>query len=67
MTLSLANGKTDDWVGARTLHAGECLRRCRRMAQSVAELNLGTLKPLWEAIPELARMEPSEHRAKADS
>ena len=56
VTLSLANGKTDDWVRARTLHAGECLRRYRRMAQSVAELNLGGLKSLYEAIPELARV-----------
>ncbi len=46
MTLALANGKTDDWVRARTLHAGECLRRYRRMAQSVSELNLGTRSPL---------------------
>ena len=54
VTLSLANGKSEAWVSARTGHrSSQMINRYRRVAQSVAELNLGELRPLNEAIPEL--------------
>ena len=54
VTLSLANGKSEAWVSARTGHrSSDMINRYRRIAQSVAELSLGELRPLDEAIPEL--------------
>jgi integrase len=54
VTLSLANGKSEAWVSARTGHrSSQMINRYRRVSQSVAELNLGALLPLNEAIPEL--------------
>jgi integrase len=54
VTLSLVNGKSEAWVSARTGHrSSQMVNRYRRVAQSVAELNLGELLPLNEAIPEL--------------
>jgi integrase len=54
VTLSLANGKSEAWVSARTGHrSSQMINRYRRVSQSVAELNLGGLLPLNEAIPEL--------------
>jgi integrase len=54
VTLSLANGRSEAWVSARTGHrSSQMIHRYRRTALSVAELNLGELLPLNEAIPEL--------------
>jgi integrase len=55
VTISLANGKTEAWVASRTGHRSSAMiNRYRRAAQKVDELGLGNLKPLDEAIAELA-------------
>jgi integrase len=54
VTLSLASGRTETWVADRTGHKSSLMiNTYRRAARQVAELNLGTLLPLNEAIPEL--------------
>ena len=51
VTLALANGKTEAWVMKRTGHTTSMmLKRYRRDAESIAELNLGWLSALHEAI-----------------
>ena len=55
VTLALANGKSEAWVQDRTGHTSSAmLNRYRRAALSASELELGTLAPLVEAIPELS-------------
>jgi len=55
VTISLANGKSEAWVMDRTGHKSSLMiNRYRRAARTAAELHLGDLKPLNEAIPELA-------------
>ncbi len=54
VTLSLANDKTEAWVQDRTGHtSSNMINRYRRTARTAAELGLGELLPLDEAIPEL--------------
>lgn len=54
VTLSLANGKTEDWVRRRTGHQSTAMIALyRQQAETYAELGLGSLQPLCEAIPEL--------------
>jgi len=54
VTLALARGMTEDWVRTRTGHcSSEMIARYRRNAETVKELQLGWLKPLYLAIPEL--------------
>jgi integrase len=63
VTLSLANGRSEDWVVTRTGHRSSSqVARYRREAATAAELNLGWFKPLYEAIPELAAI-PSTREA----
>lgn len=53
-TIALANGLTETWVCDRTgWRSSEMVSRYRRAARTWAELELGTLTPLDEAIPEL--------------
>jgi integrase len=55
VTLALANGRTESWVMDRTGHKSSLMiNRYRRTARTAAELGLGDLTPLDEAIPELA-------------
>ncbi len=56
VTISLANGRTSDWVADRTGHksTGQ-IATYKRAARMVEELELGPLAPLDEAIPELRR------------
>jgi integrase len=55
VTINLANGKTETWISDRTGHkSSQMIARYRRMARTHAELNLGDLKPLASAIPELS-------------
>ena len=57
VTLALANGRPESWVMARTGHrSSQMVNRYRRIAMSFAELNLGELDPLDQAIPELAQL-----------
>lgn len=56
MTIALANGKTETWVQDRTGHKSSVMINLyRRQARKAAELNLGPLKPLHEAIPDLSQ------------
>ncbi len=59
VTLALAIGRSEDWVRIRTGHrsSGQ-VAKYRRDAETVRELGLGWLKPLHEAVPELARIDP---------
>lgn len=55
ITVSLANGRTETWVQDRTGHTSSVMiNRYRRAARSLAELDLGPLLPLDEAIPGLS-------------
>jgi integrase len=55
VTLSLAAGRTESWVMDRTGHRSSMMiARYRRAARTVAELGLGELVPLDQAIPEFA-------------
>jgi integrase len=59
VTVSLANGKTETWVADRTGHRSSAMiNRYRRAARTWAELALGSLAPLDEAIPELSLPPP---------
>jgi hypothetical protein len=56
VTLSLANGKTETWVQDRTGHRSTAMiNGYRRAARTAAELGLGELIPLDQAIPEFRR------------
>ena len=51
VTTSLANGRSESWVQDRTGHeSSDQINRYRRAARSFAELGLGQLKPLNEAL-----------------
>jgi integrase len=62
ITLALMNGRTEDWVRTRTGHkTSQMIARYRREAATAAELALGCLSPLHDAIPELAELDkPAE-------
>lgn len=56
VTLALANGKSEAFVTDRTGHRSSAMvMTYKRAARQAAELRLGPLKPLDEAIPELNR------------
>lgn len=56
VTLSLANGKSEAWVQDRTGHRSSVMvNRYRRVARTAAELRLGGLAPLHEALPEVRK------------
>lgn len=51
VTVSLANGKSETWVSDRTGHkSSTMIAKYQRAARTYAELGLGPLKPLAEAI-----------------
>ncbi len=53
-TTALANGETETWVTDRTGHKSSAqIQGYRRAARTAAELDLGDLRPLDQAIPEL--------------
>jgi hypothetical protein len=55
VTVSLANGKSEAWVMARTGHKSSAMiARYRRVARTFEEINAGDFTPLDEAIPELS-------------
>ena len=59
ITLALAADRTEQWVSDRTGHKSSLMiQRYRRAARTAAELGLGPLRPLFEAIPELAAISP---------
>lgn len=67
VTLGFANNRTEGWLMDRTGHcSSQMLARYRRAARSIAELNLGDLEPLADAIPELQTTKPTNlHRPRA--
>jgi integrase len=59
VTLALAAGRTEAWVTDRTGHrSSQMIYLYKRAARTAAELELGWLAPLDEAIPELAPKAP---------
>ncbi len=55
VTVSLANGKTEQWVTDRTGHkSSQMLATYTRQARTWAELGLGELRPLDELLPEMS-------------
>lgn len=55
VTVSLATGRTETWVADRTGHTSSVMiNRYRRAARSLAEMGIGTLRPMHTAIPELS-------------
>lgn len=53
VTVSLANGRTETWVKDRTGHrSSQMVENYRRAARALAELNLGPLAAMDQAIPE---------------
>lgn len=68
VTLALANGKTETWVADRTGHKSSVMiNRYRRAARTAAELNLGPLLPLDQAIPEFAEGANSDANASGEA
>ncbi len=66
ITIMLANGKSEAWVQDRTGHkSSQMINRYRRAARTAAELALGNLAPLYQAIPELDRLVPQKATIKA--
>lgn len=60
VTLNLAAGRTETWIADRTGHkSSDMINRYRRAARTAAELGLGELRPLIDAIPELAVVDSS--------
>jgi integrase len=56
VTVSLANGKTEQWVMDRTGHkSSQMIALYARQARTWAELNLGRLLPLDTLLPEMGR------------
>ena len=54
VTVIQAAGKTEAWVADRTGHrSSQMINTYRRTARTYAELGLGELTPMVEAIPEL--------------
>ncbi len=59
VTVSLANGKTEAWVSARTGHkSSQMIAKYRRATMQIEELGLGDLLPLDDALPELRSDKP---------
>ncbi|MGH7434223.1 MAG: tyrosine-type recombinase/integrase, partial [Polyangiaceae bacterium] len=55
VTVSLATGRTEQWVTDRTGHkSSQMLALYARQARTWAELELGTLHPLDELLPEMS-------------
>jgi hypothetical protein len=63
----VARGKTHTWIKRRTQHGSDAMiSRYDHAAGMLRELQMGTLVPLHEAIPELAEMEPSAEWLEAE-
>lgn len=58
ITLALAAGRSEAWISDRTGHTTSAMISLyKRAARSATELNLGSLDPLDEAVPEFNRQE----------
>jgi integrase len=59
VTVSLANGKTEQWVTDRTGHkSSQMIALYARQARTWVELNLGPMLPMDELLPEMKRATP---------
>ncbi len=59
VTVSLANDRTESWISDRTGHRSSAMIHLyKRTARTFAELGLGTLVPLDQALPELRGPSP---------
>ncbi len=71
VTVSLANGKTEQWVTDRTGHkSSQMIALYSRQARTWAETNMGTFQPLDELLPEMAQGkggDPSPREPKGTS
>ncbi|HEX2874644.1 MAG TPA: hypothetical protein VHP33_25500, partial [Polyangiaceae bacterium] len=65
VTLSLRNGKTRDWIRARTGQSDQTIARYTRDVQGAEDRNLGELTPLDEAIPEFTQLQPTRAQWQA--
>ncbi len=66
VTVSLANGKSEAFVMDRTGHRSSLMiARYRRQARTAAELDLGCLAPLNEALPEFVGAGKVQGRRRA--
>jgi hypothetical protein len=68
VTVSLANGKTEQWVSDRTGHrSSQMLALYTRQARQWSELELGALRPMDALLPEMAtrEQEPRSEAAQA--
>jgi len=64
VTVSLANGKTEQWVSDRTGHrSSQMLALYSRQARTWSELEMGTLQPLDELLPEVPKSTPGRGSA----
>ena len=67
-TLALANGRPEARVQDRTGHTTSImLSKYRRQARHAAELGLGTLPELNDALPDLAQVRSSVCNSSADA
>jgi len=65
ITIGLAMGRSETWIMDRTGHrSSEMVHTYRRAARSFAELGLGPLRPMDEAIPEIAEFLAAERAAE---
>jgi integrase len=65
VTVSLANGKSEAWVMARTGHKSSAMiARYKRTAKTFEEIDVGDFTPLDEAIPELLIGPPLDREAR---
>ncbi len=63
VTVSLANGKTEQWVSDRTGHkSSQMIATYARQARTWSELDLGTLGPLDGLLPETRAARPRGKR-----
>ncbi len=59
VTVSLANGKTEQWVSDRTGHrSSQMLALYTRQARQWSELELGALQPMDALLPEMTEAPP---------
>jgi integrase len=66
VTIGLANGRSEAWIADRKGHrSSQMIARYKRTARTFAELGLGDLTPLNQAIPELA--DPASESAVAQA
>ncbi len=65
VTLSLAAGKSESWIGDRTGHrSSQMIARYKRQARTAAELQFGTAASMVDGIPELAAIVAKQRQAE---